>query len=133
MAMAFHEITKIQARKKTVPDGRRVWRSGSPRCCDQWKVLGLKTGRMISSVRGTMDVTPRTVANVAPEADPEVAGDEEPDQADEGDDEHAHGDGRARGCRAGEKVRPSGTWKSTAMYPAASSMLIGATGNQPSQ
>ena len=33
---------------------------------DQWKLLGLKIGRMISRVRGTIDVTPRMVAKVAP-------------------------------------------------------------------
>ena len=33
---------------------------------DQWKLDGLNTGKMISSVSGTMDVTPRMVANVAP-------------------------------------------------------------------
>ena len=33
---------------------------------DQWKLDGLKIGRMISRVRGTIDVTPRMVANLAP-------------------------------------------------------------------
>ena len=62
-----------------------------------------------------MDVTPRMVANVAPEPDPEVARDEQPDQTDEGDDEHARWRPACPACPRGEKVRPSGTWKSTAM------------------
>ena len=34
---------------------------------------------------------------------------------------------------SGSRLLPSGRWASTAMYPAARIMLIGATGNQPSQ
>src|SRR5580704_18555526 len=73
MAMAFHEMTKIQAMKKTKPDvfGSAKWK---PEMLDQWKVLGLKTGRTISSVSGTMDVTPRMVAKVAPNRMPSQQG-----------------------------------------------------------
>ena len=33
---------------------------------DQWKLEGLKIGKMMSKVRGTIEVTPRMVANLAP-------------------------------------------------------------------
>ena len=66
---------------------------------DQWKLDGLKIGQNDQQGQGHHRGHPEDGGERGPEPDPEVAGDEEPDQADEGDHEHAHGDGRAQGAQ----------------------------------
>src|ERR1700721_69146 len=111
--MAFHDMTNTQAMKKTKPElaGLAKWK---PEMFAQGKVEGLNTGRRMRRVRGTIDGTPRTVANGAPSFLPnehriyspitptkvmtstpmETGVPSEPN---------------------GEKLRPRGTWNRTAM------------------
>ena len=124
MAMAFHEITKIQARKKTVPERRRA---GEVEARDVRPVEGgrLEDRQDDQQGQGHHGRHPENGGERRPEPDPEVAGDEQPDQPDEGDDEHAHGDGRAQRCRAARSCGRGARGRARRCSPAASSMLIG--------
>src|ERR1700761_6290020 len=111
MAMAFHEMTNTQAMKKTKPElaGLAKW---NPEMFDQWKVDGLKTGRRMRRVRGTIDVTPRTVAKVAPSFIPNEHRMYSPINPTKVMTSTPMETG-VPSEPSGEKLRPSGTWKRT--------------------
>jgi hypothetical protein len=65
MAITFHRIGKNQAAMKTA----LTWTPGGawkPATLPQWIELGLKNGRKIITVIGSIDRMPRKVANAAP-------------------------------------------------------------------
>src|SRR5579859_4597926 len=71
--MTFHRIGKNQAATNVTvtatPGG--AW---NPATLPQWITLGLKNGRKIIAVIGSIDSTPSTVANAAPSLIPRYAG-----------------------------------------------------------
>jgi len=65
MAITFHRIGKNHAATKVTVTATcgGAWK---PATLCQWIELGLKNGRKIITVIGTIDSTPSTVANAAP-------------------------------------------------------------------
>src|SRR5215469_12137710 len=130
--MTFHRIGKNQAMTNVAltatPGG--AW---NPAMLPQWIELGLKNGRKISTVIGSMDRTPSTVANAAPSLIPNQDGMNITRSRAKQIATRPMPIGVPHVVPTGSMVWPVLKLKRTARYDPVNITLIGATGNQPSQ
>src|SRR6266576_2959263 len=128
--MTFHRIGKNQA-KMNVTVTATCGGAWNPATLLQWIEPGLKNGRKIIAVIGSMDKMPSTVAKAAPSLMPNQAGMKITASSPKQSRTIVIPIGAPQVVPTGSMVCPGLKLNSTARYDAVRITLIGATGNQP--